>query len=76
MVQLEMFYLREYSPEDAEPPQLHCQEDSTQDVAESNGENVSNDILNGVTWQCFLDFKYFLSSNYYQCILQKFQNCS
>ena len=49
MVQLEMFYLREYSPEDAEPPQLHCQEDSTQDVAESNGENVSNDILNGVT---------------------------
>ena len=38
------------SPDNAEPPEFESQEDCSQDIAEAAGENVANNILNGVTW--------------------------
>lgn len=37
------------SPNNAEPPEFESQEDCSQDIAEAAGENVANNILNGVT---------------------------
>ena len=49
-------YLRDESPDDAEPPELESKEDCAEDVAEAAREHVTNNVLYGVTWQiCKID---------------------
>lgn len=44
-----LLYLWDKSPHNTEPPELHSQEDCSKDVSETTGENVTNNVLYGVT---------------------------
>ena len=43
-------HLGDDNPEDAEPPEIHRSEESADNVTQGAGENVAQNILNGVTW--------------------------
>ena len=46
--------LGEDNPDQTEPPELHCGKHGAQDVAKGAGEQVTNYVLDGVTWQTLL----------------------
>ena len=46
--------LRDDNPDQAEPPELHCREDGAKDVAEAAREQVTDYILDGVTFKIHL----------------------
>ena len=43
--------LGEDNPDQAEPPEVQSCEGCSNDVAEGAGEQVTNDVLDGVTWK-------------------------
>ena len=45
----EKSHLRDDNPEDAEPPETHRSKECADNVTEGAGENVAQNILNGVT---------------------------
>ena len=43
--------LGEEDPDQAEPPEVQSSEGCSNDVAERAGEQITNDVLDGVTWK-------------------------
>ena len=44
-----MMNLWDNNPDNAEPPEFHSKEDSSNDIAKSATQYVTQDVLNGVT---------------------------
>ena len=42
------------NPDEADPPEVQCSEGCSNDVAERAGDEVTNDVLDGVTWKLLL----------------------
>ena len=49
--------LGEDNPDEADPPEVQCSEGCSNDVAERAGEQVTNDVLDGVTWELLLSLR-------------------
>ena len=43
--------LGEEDPDQAEPPEVQSSEGCSNDVAERAGEQITDDVLDGVTWK-------------------------
>ena len=43
--------LGEDNPDEADPPEVQGSEGCSNEIAESAGEEVTNDVLDGVTWE-------------------------
>ena len=46
--------LGEDNPDEADPPEVQCSEGCSNEVSERAGEQVTNDVLDGVTWEVLL----------------------
>ena len=48
-------HLWDEDPDDAEPPELDCEEDRAEDVAHRAAQDVAHDVLDGVAWNMAVD---------------------